>query len=133
MTEKTRKPFAERIRIELEESLAHAKGERNLKTIDYPEAPPEIDAPTLAALRKDAAMSQMAFAKMLSISTKTVQSWEQGVRIPSLAARRLIQIFALQPAALCKVVGLPTVQLGSYVVKSFPKGIRRIVRTGSAN
>ena len=127
MTAKARKPFAERIRLGLEEALAHAKGELTLKTIEHPEPPPEIDPETLVALRTEALMSQAVFALMLSTSTKTIQSWEQGTRIPSMAARRLIQVFVVQPEALCKVVGLPTVNLDRFAVKATLTGKSRVV------
>jgi DNA-binding transcriptional regulator YiaG len=96
-----------------------------LKTVQIPEPPPEIDAKTLVALREAAAMSQAVFAKVLYVSAKTVQSWEQGVRVPSMAARRLIQVFAEQPAAVCKVVGLPPVQLHGFKIVSVGSRRRR--------
>ena len=46
MATKTRKPFFERLKIGLEEGIAHARGELTLRTINVPEAPPEIDAKT---------------------------------------------------------------------------------------
>ena len=75
-----------------------------LKTIEVPEPPPEIDAKTLVASREQANMSQRVFAKMLFVSAKTVQSWEQGTRVPSKALRRLIQIFAQRPGVLAPVL-----------------------------
>jgi putative transcriptional regulator len=123
-----RKPFFERLKAGLEEGIAHAKGELTLKTVEMPEPPPEIDAKTLAALREAAEMSQAVFARVLYVSPKTVQSWEQGVRVPSMAARRLIHIFARQPEAVCKVVGLPPVKLRGFKILSIGKGKRRIVR-----
>ncbi len=133
MATKTRKPIFERLKTGLAESIAHARGELTLKTVEVPEAPPEIDAKTLVALREQAAMSQAVFAKVLYVSTKTVQSWEQGVRVPSKAARRLIHIFAQQPALVCKVVGLPTVQLHGFKIVQVGKGRRRIVRDSKAS
>jgi putative transcriptional regulator len=123
-----RKPFADRLRAGLGEALAHAKGELTLRTIEHPDAPPEIDAGTLTALRTKAAMSQSVFARMLSTSTKTVQSWEQGKRTPSSAARRMIQFFVAEPEAVCRVVGLPRVKIQGFSVKLLSKGRRRIVR-----
>ena len=111
----------------MEEALAHARGELTLKTIEIPEPPPEIDAETLVALREAAAMSQAVFAKVLYVSAKTVQSWEQGVRVPSMAARRLLHIFAEQPGTVCKVVGLPAVKLHGIKILSGWNGKRRIV------
>jgi putative transcriptional regulator len=127
MAATTRKPFFERLKTGLEEGIAHAKGELTLKTIEVPEAPPEIDAKTLVALREAAHMSQAVFAKVLYVSPKTVQSWEQGVRAPSMAARRLIHIFAEQPGTVCQVVGLPAIELRGLTIQSVGKGKRRIV------
>lgn len=129
MTPKVRKPLFDRLRIGLTEGIAHARGELTLRTVDVPEAPPEIDAATLIALREAAAMSQSVFARMLFVSPKTVQSWEQGNRRPSMAARRLIQIFAERPDAVCQIVGLPAVQLRGFRVQRLDKGRRRIVHT----
>ena len=128
MARKSRKPLFERLKAGLEEGIAHARGELTLKTVDVPEAPPEIDAPTLVALREAAQMSQAVFAKVLYVSPKTVQSWEQGVRVPSMAARRLLHVFAEQPGTVCKVVGLPPVTLRGFTIRSMGKGKRRIVR-----
>lgn len=126
MTSKRRKPFFERVKHGLEEGIAYAKGEINLRTVEIPEDPPEIDAETVAALRTEAAMSQAVFAKLLNVSTKTLQSWEQGIRVPSEASRRLIQVFSEHPEAVCKTVGLPAVTLGTVETKSV-NGRRRIV------
>ena len=128
MASKTRKPFFERLKTGLAEGIAHARGELTLKTVEVPAAPPEIDAKTLVALREEAAMSQAVFAKVLYVSAKTVQSWEHGVRVPSMASRRLIHIFAEQPAVVCRVVGMRPVQLRGFKVVPFGKGRRRIVR-----
>ena len=128
MATKTRKPFFERLKTGLEEGIAHARGELTLKTVEVPEAPPEIDAKTLVALREGAAMSQAVFAKVLYVSSKTVQSWEQGNRVPSMASRRLIQLFAEEPGVVCKVVGLPAVELHGFKVVESGNGKRRIVR-----
>ena len=130
MATNPRKPLAERIKLGLQEALAHAKGELTLKTTVLPEAPPEIDAATLIAMREEASMSQAVFARVLAVSAKTVQSWEQGTRVPSQAARRLIHVFATKPAALCEVVGLPAVELRRFTIQT-SGGKRRIVRSVS--
>jgi hypothetical protein len=51
-------------------------------------------------------MSQGVFARLLNVSVKTVQSWEQGERKPSHAALRLLQVLAEQPEMVCQIVGL---------------------------
>jgi putative transcriptional regulator len=127
MTTRSRKPLFERLRQSLTEAMAYSKGELNLKSVELPDEAPEIDAATLTALRKQTAMSQAVFARLLNVSIKTVQSWEQGVREPSDASRRLIHIFSEQPEAVCRVVGLPGVKLEGVKIVPHGPGRRRIV------
>ena len=56
-------------------------------------------------------VSQAVFARLLNVSAKTVQSWEQGARQPSESARRLLQVFSVAPAAVCGAAGVPAVTL----------------------
>lgn len=123
---KARKSLFEELKQGLLEGIAHAKGELTLKTVEVIAEPPEIDAATLAALRNAAGMSQGVFAGVLNVSTKTLQSWEQGVRQPADASRRLIQLFAERPETFCQVVGVPAVTLSGVEVQA-TKGKRRIV------
>ncbi len=131
MTRKARKPAFERLQAGLAEGIAYAKGERLLKTVEVPEKPPEIDAQTLAALREAAEMSQAVFAKVLNVSAKTVQSWEQGIRVPSMASRRLIQVFSERPEVVCEIVGMRPVTLKGVSIVASGNGQRRIVFSGS--
>lgn len=128
-----RKPLFERLKQGLEEGLAHASGEMTLKTVQVPEAPPEIDAATLAAMRAQAGMSQAIFARLLNVSTKTVQSWEQGLRSPSYASQRLIQVFCEHPEILCRTVGLAPVKLKGIAVQKNQFGKNAIVLTTEKN
>jgi putative transcriptional regulator len=127
MTNRPRKPLFERLKQSLEEGLAHSRDELTLKTVEVPDDPPVIDARTLAALRAQAAMSQRVFAKLLSVSHKTLQSWEQGTRSPSDASLRLIQVFSEHPEIVCQSVGLPVVTLTGVSIQTAGKGRRRIV------
>jgi putative transcriptional regulator len=127
MKTRDRKPLFERLKKGLNEGLAHAKGELTLRTVPIPDPPPEIDAETLASVRAQSAMSQRVFARMLNVSPKTLQSWEQGVRQPSDASRRLLQVFCEEPGVLCRIAGLPVVHLSGIRMKTLPSGIRRIV------
>ena len=103
-----RLPVAEQIRTGLEEAIRHPKGEITLKTttLELPDRPPEVDAKKLTKLRLKNGMSQAVFAQVLNVSTKTVQSWEQGQRKPSQAALRLLQVFRQDPSGLLKLVGM---------------------------
>ena len=126
-----RKPLAERLRIGLEEALAHARGELTLKTTVIPEPPPEIDAETLVKLRTDARMSQSVFAGILGTSTKTVQSWEQKKRVPSKSALRVIQFLVTQPSAACAAVGLRPIEFNGYEIQTDRRGRRQLVKVGA--
>jgi putative transcriptional regulator len=105
---KNRKPLFERLRIGLEEAIQHAKGEITLKTytLERPDPPPEIKADELTKLRLESKMSQAVFAQVLNVSTKTIQSWEQGARKPSQPALRLIQLFRQNPSFVLQTVGM---------------------------
>ncbi len=127
MTANSRKPLFERLKQGVEEGITHFKGELTLRTVEIPEEPPEIDGETLAAMRAQAAMSQSVFAKLLNVSTSTLQSWEQGVRQPSDASRRLLQVFVEQPGVLCRMVGLPKISLKGVQTKRKPNGQRKFV------
>lgn len=127
MTTKRRKPLFERLKQGLEESIAQTQGQLTLRTVEVPEEPPEIDGETLAAVRTQAAMSQAVFAKLLNVSTKTLQSWEQGVRQPSDASRRLLQVFTEQPEMMCRMVGLPEISLPGIRTKLTTRGQRKVV------
>jgi putative transcriptional regulator len=103
-----RKPLFDRLRDGLEEGIRHAKGEITLRTttVELPDRPPAIDAKELTSLRQKSGMSQAVFARLLNVSPKTVQSWEQGQRRPSQAALRLIQVYRHDPACLLEMVGM---------------------------
>jgi putative transcriptional regulator len=121
---KDRKPFFERLKTGLEEGIRHARGEITLKTttLEMPDRPPEVDAEELTKIRLTSGMSQAVFARMLNVSTKTLQSWEQGQRKPSQAALRLIQVFRHDPSGLLEVVGLSAPAMAERAGKTVAVG-----------
>ena len=123
--QRKRLPVAEQIRKGLEEAIRHAKGEITLKTttLETPDRPPEVGAEELIKIRLASGMSQAGFARLLNVSTKTVQSWEHGDRKPSHAALRLIQVFRHNPAGLLEVVGMSGPSVTARVGK--PSGAAR--------
>jgi putative transcriptional regulator len=124
---KEHKPLFQRLKAALQQGIAHHRGDVKLKSIEVPEEPPEIDASNLAALRQAAQMSQTAFAQVLNVSAKTVQSWEQGVRTPSMSSRRLIHVFSQRPEVVCEIVGVKPVTLSGVKIKRIAAGKRQIV------
>ena len=113
-TRPKRKPLAERLKVGLTEALGFAKGELTLRTVRVPVPPPEIAAEDVAALRAKTGMSQAVFARVLNVSTKTVQSWEQGERKPSHAALRMLQVLEANPTSVFEIVGFVPEGTGSH-------------------
>ena len=108
-------PLLERLKTGLEEAILHAEGKITLKAtvLKRPDPPPQVQANDLVRLRLESGLSQAVFARMLNVSTKTIQSWEQGQRRPSQSALRLIQVFRQDPYGLLKVVGMTNLQAKS--------------------
>ena len=62
-----------------------------------------ITLPPIADIRARTRLSQAEFARLLGVSVRTLQEWEQGRRAPSGAARTLLLIAAKNPRALIEV------------------------------
>ncbi len=54
----------------------------------------------VAVARAATRLSQAAFAKLLGVSVRTLQEWEQGRKIPSGAAATLLKVAARHPKVL---------------------------------
>lgn len=59
--------------------------------------------PSVSSVREKTGLSQGEFARLLGVSVRTLQEWEQGRRAPSGAARTLLMIAAKNPRALLDV------------------------------
>ncbi len=53
--------------------------------------------------RRQTGLSQTQFARLIGVSVRTVQGWEQGRKEPSGAARTLLAIAAMNPQAVLAV------------------------------
>src|SRR5947208_13127515 len=94
-----------RVEKGLQEGLQFLSGDISLRTTLVFAAPPALRAKDILRLRRSFKMSQGAFAKVINVSRKTVQSWEQGYRKPSQACLRLLQIMAENHEFMSSFVG----------------------------
>lgn len=97
MVRKERKSLFERLKESLDEAERFTAGELTLKTFSVPDPPPAYTPERIARIRKSLRMSQGVFARVLNVSTKTVQGWEQGLRRPAQAAQRLLEVLEKKP------------------------------------
>lgn len=76
-------------------ALAFARGEPDHGCIVH--IPAEIDVKTI---REKVDMSQEEFARQFGFSKRTLQHWEQGLRVPTGPARAFLTVIAREPAAV---------------------------------
>lgn len=62
-----------------------------------------LSVPAVTVIRERTGLSQAHFARLLGVSVRTLQEWEQGRRAPSGAARTLLLIAAKNPRVLLEV------------------------------
>jgi len=103
MSEHEKAGLFDRLRKGLTESGAYSRGELTLATTELPVPAPKPRPKEIVSLRKDFHMSQAVFAVVVNVSVKTVQSWEQGVRDPSDAALRMLQLLRREPDIVQKI------------------------------
>lgn len=60
----------------------------------------EVALTPAAQARASTGLSQQDFARLLGVSARTLQDWEQGRRQPTGAARTLLRVAHHNPAAL---------------------------------
>ena len=59
-----------------------------------------VESFPIVRAREKSGLSQAQYAGLLGISTRTLQQWEQGRRVPTGAARTLLKIVAKHPHML---------------------------------
>jgi putative transcriptional regulator len=100
MTRTRRKLFGE-LRTALQDALQYERGrEIDLRVTAIPKPAQAIPPNRIKKIRVSLHASQPQFARLLNVSTNTVQSWEQGVRRPRQAALKLLMIADRNPQAL---------------------------------
>ena len=79
----------------------YVRGEgRASRVFEYPDA-------GVKAVRERIGLSQSQFAKMIRVSVKTLQNWEQKRRSPTGPAAALLQIVAQEPQVALRTLHAP--------------------------
>lgn len=101
----------------LKEAIEESRGAKKLRTTALQVAEPARSwtKEQIVDLRKRLfGVSQPVFASLLSVTVSTVRAWEQGQKLPSGAARRLLEIAAVAPGlfirSLDRTIAGPEVQ-----------------------
>lgn len=64
----------------------------------------EILPPEIKKVREGLHVSQSEFARMIGVSSRTLQNWEQGRRNPEGPAKALLKIAARNPKAVLEAL-----------------------------
>lgn len=59
-----------------------------------------VEVPAAAEARARVGLTQQEFARLLGVSPRTLQDWEQGRREPTGAARTLLKVAVKHPQVL---------------------------------
>jgi putative transcriptional regulator len=87
----------------MQQGLDHAQGKITARTHRLKTRAASMPAREIAAIRKQLNVSQAVFADLLNVPKATAVAWERGLRSPSGAAVRLLQIAKMTPEALVGV------------------------------
>jgi putative transcriptional regulator len=91
------------LRESARQALEHARGERadlRVTRVPFPSAPRSISSARVISIRRRLNFSQRMFARLLNVSPRTIQDWEQGRRTPSDAALKLLMVAERHPDVL---------------------------------
>ena len=64
-----------------------------------------VKVPQAAEARSKVGLSQQDFARLLGVSARTLQDWEQGRREPTGAAKTLLRLAVSHPEILLELHG----------------------------
>ena len=81
---------------EVIDSIREIRAGGGKRTVVEPRSP-------VVRTRMAASLTQMEFARLLGVSKRTLEQWEQGRRMPSRAAKTLLRVAELHPEMLWEV------------------------------
>lgn len=75
-----------------------------VRTVSSVREPTQFDAQRVRVLRQKLGASQDVFARLVGVSRIQAQSWEQGRRVPSPLARRLLETVEADPKRFLRML-----------------------------
>lgn len=82
----------------LKEAIEYEKGAVRARTAKIRVEPLlKFDRAEIKAIRNNAKMTQVVFARFLGVSPKTVEAWEAGRNMPDGPARRMLSMLKQDP------------------------------------
>lgn len=87
----------------MQQGVDHAAGKITARTHRLKTRAASMTAREIAAIRANLNVSQAVFADLLNVPKTTAVAWERGLRSPSGAAVRLLQIANHSPETLMKI------------------------------
>jgi putative transcriptional regulator len=104
----------------------------DLRTTVLPAVPQPMNAAAIRALRERIGASQAVFAMALNVSTKTVQAWESGARIPDGGNLKLLRVGEAHPEAVFGRLYTPPAPAAPVVRAEKPRASRKKVKAVAA-
>lgn len=89
----------------VQQGADHAAGKITARTHRLRTRAASMSGEEIAAIRSKLNVSQTVFADLLNVPKATAVAWERGIRSPSGAAVRLLQIARQTPEALIGTAG----------------------------
>ena len=89
--------------VSMQQASEHATGKITARTHRLKKLTAPMSAEEIASIRDQLNVSQAVFADLLNVPKATAVAWERGLRSPSGAAVRLLQIAKGNPGALTRV------------------------------
>ena len=93
----------EKIRVGLDDAVAHAQGDETRVQVHNIKAPVIRDL-NAASVRRKTGLSQVAFARYIGVSVGTLQNWEKGSRNPSGPAKVLLNLLDRRPNVVQEIL-----------------------------
>lgn len=107
----------------VQEAIEYRQGLRHdLRTTILPMPPKPMGAAEIRCLRERIGLSQRVFAMALNVSTKTVQAWESGARVPDGGNLKLLRLGEAHPEVVFGRLYTPPAQ---PVPPARPRAVRK--------